>query len=48
MPIKSRIRTIPNYPQDGIMFRDITTLLQDPFGFPRWSTSWSKIGRAHV
>ena len=33
MPIKSRIRTIPNYPQDGIMFRDITTLLQDPFGF---------------
>ena len=33
MPIKSRIRTIPHYPQDGIMFRDITTLLQDPFGF---------------
>ena len=33
MPIKSRIRTIPNHPKDGIMFRDITTLLQDPFGF---------------
>ncbi len=33
MPIKSRIRTIPHYPKDGIMFRDITTLLQDPFGF---------------
>ena len=28
--IKSRIRTIPNYPKDGIMFRDITTLLSDP------------------
>ncbi|MDP6403952.1 MAG: adenine phosphoribosyltransferase, partial [Alphaproteobacteria bacterium] len=33
MPIKSRIRTIPHYPKEGIMFRDITTLLQDPFGF---------------
>ena len=27
------IRTIPNYPKDGIMFRDITTLLKDPQGF---------------
>lgn len=32
MPIKSRIRTIPNYPHNGIMFRDITTLLKDPMG----------------
>ena len=32
MPIKSRIRTIPDYPKPGIMFRDITTLLQDPDG----------------
>ena len=32
MPIKSRIRTIPNYPKQGIMFRDITTLLKDPIG----------------
>ena len=32
MPIKSRIRTIPNYPKAGVMFRDITTLLQDPVG----------------
>ncbi len=31
--IKSRIRTIPHYPKPGIMFRDITTLLQDPVGF---------------
>ena len=31
--IKSRIRTVPNYPKKGIMFRDITTLLQDPKGF---------------
>lgn len=31
--IKNLIRTIPNYPKDGIMFRDITTLLKDPQGF---------------
>lgn len=32
MSIKSRIRTIPHYPREGIMFRDITTLLKDPVG----------------
>ncbi|MBF0542559.1 MAG: adenine phosphoribosyltransferase [Nitrospirae bacterium] len=32
MPIKSKIRTIPDYPKKGIMFRDITTLLKDPLG----------------
>lgn len=30
--IKSLIRTIPHYPKQGIMFRDITTLLKDPTG----------------
>ena len=33
MNIKSRIRTVPHYPRQGIMFRDITTLLKDPVGF---------------
>jgi len=33
VPIKSRIRTIPDYPKSGIMFRDITTLLVDSVGF---------------
>jgi adenine phosphoribosyltransferase len=33
MPIKSLIRTIPDYPKPGIQFRDITTLLQDAEGF---------------
>lgn len=33
MNFKSLIRTIPNYPKPGIMFRDITTLLQDDLGF---------------
>jgi len=32
MPIKSRIRTVEHYPKQGIMFRDITTLLKDPVG----------------
>jgi len=32
MSIKSRIRTIENYPIEGVMFRDITTLLKDPIG----------------
>jgi adenine phosphoribosyltransferase len=32
MPIVSRIRTIPDYPKPGIMFRDVTTLLKDPVG----------------
>jgi len=31
--IKSRIRTIPDHPKRGVMFRDITTLLKDPEGF---------------
>ena len=33
MQIKSKIRTIPNHPKKGIMFRDITTLIKDPVGF---------------
>src|SRR5438105_12587744 len=32
MTIKTLIRTIPHYPHQGIMFRDITTLLKDPTG----------------
>ena len=33
LDLKSLIRTIPNYPKPGIMFRDITTLLKDASGF---------------
>jgi adenine phosphoribosyltransferase len=33
MTIKSKIRTIKNYPIEGVMFRDITTLLNNPSGF---------------
>jgi len=31
--LKNSIRTIPNWPKLGVMFRDITTLLQDPNAF---------------
>lgn len=31
--LKSLIRTIPDYPKPGIMFRDVTTLFADPQGF---------------
>lgn len=31
--LKSLIRTIPDFPKPGIQFRDITTLLADPWGF---------------
>ena len=31
--LRSLIRTIPDYPRPGILFRDITTLLAEPAGF---------------
>jgi adenine phosphoribosyltransferase len=31
--IKSKVRSIPNWPIKGVIFRDITTLLQDPIAF---------------
>ncbi|MCS5636920.1 MAG: adenine phosphoribosyltransferase [Myxococcota bacterium] len=33
MDLKKLIRTIPDYPKPGILFRDITTLLEDAEGF---------------
>lgn len=31
--IKNKIRTVPDFPSPGIMFRDVTTLLMDKDGF---------------
>lgn len=31
--VQDYIRTIPDFPHAGIMFRDVTTLFQDPRGF---------------
>ena len=33
MDLKGLIRTVPDYPKPGIMFRDVTTLLADAQGF---------------
>lgn len=35
MNLKDTIRTIPDYPKPGIMFRDVTTLLGNPRAFRR-------------
>ena len=33
LDLKSLVRTIPDYPKKGILFRDITTLIEHPQGF---------------
>lgn len=33
MDLKSKIREIPNFPKEGILFYDITTLLKEPVAF---------------
>ncbi len=33
MDIKELIRSVPDFPKEGINFKDITTLLKDPAGF---------------
>lgn len=33
MDLREKIRTVPNWPIQGVMFRDITTLIQDPQAF---------------
>lgn len=42
--LKSLVRTIPDYPKKGIMFRDITTLIEHPEGFRQ---SIEMIAQAH-
>ncbi|MET3924441.1 adenine phosphoribosyltransferase [Devosia sp. 2618] len=33
LDLKALVRTIPDYPKKGILFRDITTLIEHPEGF---------------
>lgn len=35
MELKNKIRAIENYPKDGVIFRDITTLLKDKDAFKK-------------
>ena len=54
MPIdlKSLVRTIPDYPKPGILFRDITTLIEHPEGFKesveRIAATYRGMGFTHV
>lgn len=31
--LEEYVRSIPDFPEKGIIFRDITTVIQDPNGF---------------
>ncbi len=44
LDLKSLVRTIPDYPKKGILFRDITTLIEHPEGFRE---SVERIAAAH-
>ena len=45
--IKSLIRTVPDYPKPGILFRDITTLLADAQGFAQTIEALKQVVSAH-
>ncbi|MDH4121788.1 MAG: adenine phosphoribosyltransferase [Deltaproteobacteria bacterium] len=45
--IKNLIRTIPNFPKPGIMFRDVTTLFLDPQGLRLTIEEMAKAFRGH-
>ena len=43
MDLKKYIRSIPDYPKKGILFRDITTLIKDKDAFKDCIDQMSKI-----
>ena len=52
LDLKSLVRTIPDYPKPGILFRDITTLIEHPEGFKesveRMAAAHRGLGFTHV
>jgi adenine phosphoribosyltransferase len=52
LDLKSLVRSIPDYPKKGILFRDITTLIEDPAGFresvERIAVAHRGLGITHV
>ena len=52
LDLKSLVRTIPDYPKPGILFRDITTLIEHPEGFKesveRLAVAHRDLGFTHV
>jgi adenine phosphoribosyltransferase len=43
--LKARIRDVPDFPRKGIVFKDITTLLQDPEGFRAAASALAELVR---
>ena len=43
MDLKKYIRSIPDYPKKGILFRDITTLIKNEVGFKETIDQMSEI-----
>ena len=43
MAISDLIRDIPNFPKDGIIFRDVTTLFGDPQGLSLVTTAFKEL-----
>ncbi len=39
--IKEYVRTIPDYPKPGIMFRDVTTIFENDVAFPKMITEFA-------
>src|SRR6187551_1992799 len=52
LDLKALVRTIPDYPKKGILFRDITTLIEHPEGFKesieRIASAYRGQGITHV
>jgi adenine phosphoribosyltransferase len=52
LDLKTLVRTIPDYPKKGILFRDITTLIENPAGFresiERIADAHRSLGITHV
>ena len=51
--VEDYVRSIPDFPEPGIIFRDITTVLQDPDGLKLAidglkERSWSRIQRIYL
>jgi adenine phosphoribosyltransferase len=45
LDLKALVRTIPDYPKKGILFRDITTLIEHPEGFKQSVEDIAKLYR---
>jgi adenine phosphoribosyltransferase len=47
MSLSDRVRTVPDYPKQGILFRDVTTLFRDAEAFEESVTRLAKTYESH-